>query len=150
MLGLLGQEPDQLDPGQMANLLSPVRSGKMNLLGRHIIDFDPTSDIELACHVHPELDPNDIGLRAFALGGRLLAMRPGIQPEAAFSPASISCVWSRLTTQLQVKLTYLMALLPVLSRWRSVLHANWRSLRWSLRIKEPGEVRSKRWLVLAL
>jgi len=49
-----------------------VRSGKLNLLGRHVIDFDPTSDIELACRVHPELHPNGMRLRAFGLGGRLL------------------------------------------------------------------------------
>ncbi|MFM8691706.1 MAG: L-serine ammonia-lyase [Limnohabitans sp.] len=72
LLGLLGQEPDQLDPNQMANLLAPVRSGKLNLLGRHVIDFEPTSDIELACHVHPELHPNGMRLRAFGQGGRLL------------------------------------------------------------------------------
>lgn len=72
LLGLLGQDPDQLDPDQVAGLLAPVRSGQLNLLGRHLIAFDPAFDIELACHVRPELHPNGMRLQAFGQGGRLL------------------------------------------------------------------------------
>lgn len=65
LLGLLGQEPDGLDPDQVDALLQPVRGGSLALLGRRTIGFDPTTQIELACEVVPALHPNGMRLRAF-------------------------------------------------------------------------------------
>ncbi len=73
MLGLLGQVPDELDPDRVEDLLRPVHSGALRLLGQRQIAFDPRSDIELACDLIPDLHPNGMRLRAYAGDGSLLA-----------------------------------------------------------------------------
>lgn len=73
LLGLLGQEPDLVDPAQVADLLRAARSGRLALLGRHEIDFDPRTHLELACEIVPELHPNGMRLRAYDGAGQLLA-----------------------------------------------------------------------------
>ena len=66
ILGLLGAEPETVDPDLVEALLAEPRRGSLNLFGRRKIDFDITSDIELACEISPDLHPNGIRLRAFA------------------------------------------------------------------------------------
>jgi L-serine dehydratase len=73
MLGLLGQVPDELDPDTVEDLLRPVHSGALRLLGQRQIAFDPRSDIELACDLIPDLHPNGMRLRAYAGDGSPLA-----------------------------------------------------------------------------
>ena len=73
LLGLLGQEPDLIDPEQISGLLGGVRSGRIALLGTHEIDFDLRRDLELACEIVPSLHPNGMCLRAFDSAGRVIA-----------------------------------------------------------------------------
>lgn len=65
ILGLLGMEPETVDPDLVASMLAKPKAGLLNLLGRHMIQFDISNDIELACNVTPKLHPNGIRLRAF-------------------------------------------------------------------------------------
>ncbi len=73
ILGLLGQVPDELDPDTVEDLLRPVRSGTLPLLGQRQIAFEPKSDIELACDLIPDLHPNGMRLRAYARDGETIA-----------------------------------------------------------------------------
>lgn len=71
ILGLLGMEPDTIDPDLIESLLDESRRGVLNLLGKRSICFDIPSDIELACDIVPELHPNGMRLCAYALGDRI-------------------------------------------------------------------------------
>lgn len=75
-LGLLGEEPETVDPGAVEPILRSVRSQRrLALLGRHSIDFDPVEDVILhRRHTLPE-HPNGMRFRCYAAGGRLLAER---------------------------------------------------------------------------
>lgn len=73
LLGLLGQEPDLVDPEQVETLLRGATSGRLALLGRHVIDFDARQQLELACEIVPDLHPNGMRLRAFGADGSVLA-----------------------------------------------------------------------------
>lgn len=74
MLGLAGFAPETLDPdeGELC-VASVVRTRRLNLMGRHAIDFDPDKDIVFAYDVISALHPNGMRLRAFdAAGGVIL------------------------------------------------------------------------------
>jgi L-serine dehydratase len=74
ILGLMGQEPETVDPDQVPAMICEVQdAGSILLLGTHRIDFNPTTDIELACHVLSKLHPNSMALRAFDGGGTTIA-----------------------------------------------------------------------------
>ena len=73
VLGLLGEEPDRIDPDHVAVLLSATGHGTLSLLGRQPIDFVTARDVVLACDVIPALHPNGMRLRAFAGDGAVLA-----------------------------------------------------------------------------
>lgn len=73
VLGLIGLEPELIDPDQVEALLRAPRHGTLALLGRKPIDFSMVRDIELACHIIPELHPNGVRLKAFAGDGAVLA-----------------------------------------------------------------------------
>jgi len=65
ILGLLGMDPETVDPDLVESLLRLPNQGSLNLLGRRIISFNLSSDIELACDISPELHPNGMRLRAY-------------------------------------------------------------------------------------
>lgn len=65
VLGLLGMEPETIDPDLIEALLSEPKAGAVNVLGQKRIGFDISNDIELACDVSPKLHPNGMRLRAF-------------------------------------------------------------------------------------
>ncbi|WP_340692764.1 L-serine ammonia-lyase [Hyphomonas sp.] len=73
MLGLLGLEPETLDPNTADAQVADVYTGKrLPLADGTSIDFDPETDIVFAYHVLPELHPNGMMLRAFSANGDVL------------------------------------------------------------------------------
>jgi L-serine dehydratase len=74
MLGLLGFEPETLDPDAADRDVAALEASRMLPLpdGRSIA-FDPAADIVLAYHILPDLHPNGMRLRAFdAAGGAVI------------------------------------------------------------------------------
>lgn len=69
ILGLLGAEPETVDPEATEIMLAEPNGGRLALLGKHNICFQRNTDIEPACHITPDLHPNGIRLRAFQGGG---------------------------------------------------------------------------------
>ncbi len=73
LMGLCGFEPETLDIDKARVAIAAVYDEeRLHLKGRHWIDFSPRSDIELACHVIPDLHPNGMVLTAFAKDGAIL------------------------------------------------------------------------------
>jgi len=74
MLGLLGLDPETLDPEDADERVESLEQAKTLKLpdGRNI-GFDPAADIRFAYHVIPKLHPNGIRLRAFDASGAVLA-----------------------------------------------------------------------------
>ncbi|WP_439620072.1 L-serine ammonia-lyase [Hyphomonas sp.] len=73
VLGLLGLEPETLDPDTADSQVADVYVGKrLPLAGGRAIDFDPETDIVFAYHVLPDLHPNGMKLSAFDAKGDLL------------------------------------------------------------------------------
>ena len=68
VLGLMGWEPEAVDPDAVPTLLASVGTGQIHLLGRHPIAFAISRDITLACDIVPELHPNGMRLRAYGEG----------------------------------------------------------------------------------
>lgn len=68
VLGLLGMEPETVEPDLVETMLAQPRAGSLSLLGRQTIRFDISNDIELACDIVPKLHPNGARLRAFTDG----------------------------------------------------------------------------------
>ena len=64
VLGLMGWEPDAVDPDAVPTLLASAGSGQISLLGQHPIAFAISRDITLACDIVPALHPNGMRLRA--------------------------------------------------------------------------------------
>lgn len=73
VLGLMGWEPDAVDPDAVPTLLASVGTGQIHLLGRHPIAFAISRDITLACDIVPELHPNGMRLRAYGEGDAEIA-----------------------------------------------------------------------------
>jgi L-serine dehydratase len=74
VLGLLGLDPETLDPDGADVLVARVAQEKrVTLLGAHAIGFDPEADIVFAYHVIPELHPNGMKLSAFGAAGEALS-----------------------------------------------------------------------------
>jgi L-serine dehydratase len=74
ILGLLGHEPQSVDPAAVAGAVAAVReTGRLALLGWREIVFDARRDIDLAGNVIPDLHPNGMRLRAIDARGDLLA-----------------------------------------------------------------------------
>jgi L-serine dehydratase len=69
VLGLLGAEPQTIDPDTVEKILAEPKAGTLRLLGKHSIKFDMMNDIELACHVTPRLHPNGMRIRAYGTDG---------------------------------------------------------------------------------
>ena len=66
VLGLMGFDPETIDPGAVPAFLEEADAGTISLAQRHAIPFDRAHDIQLACDIVPELHPN--GMRLVALG----------------------------------------------------------------------------------
>ena len=74
VLGLLGLDPEALDPNKADALVAGVAAKKeIALLGDRTIAFDPETDIVLAYHVMPDLHPNGMRLIAFDAAGALIS-----------------------------------------------------------------------------
>jgi len=73
VLGLLGLEPETLDPNTADAQVAEVYTGKrLPLADGRAIAFNPETDIVFAYHVLPELHPNGMMLRAFSASGSVL------------------------------------------------------------------------------
>jgi L-serine dehydratase len=74
MLGLLGFEPETLDPDAADRDVESLEASRQLLLpdGRSIA-FDPATDIVFAYDVLPALHPNGMRLLAFGAGGEILS-----------------------------------------------------------------------------
>jgi L-serine dehydratase len=66
ILGLMGLEPETINPDQVPSHLAAIQQEKsILLLGQHRIAFDPATDIDLACDILSPLHPNSMHLQAF-------------------------------------------------------------------------------------
>ncbi|MFT3970932.1 MAG: L-serine ammonia-lyase [Micropruina sp.] len=75
-LGLLGEQPETVDPAAVEPILRTVRSGRrLALLGRHAIDFDPVEDIVLHRRQTLPEHPNGMRFRCYDAAGTVLADR---------------------------------------------------------------------------
>lgn len=73
ILGLLGHEPETLDPSAADGEEAAVRaSGRLHLLGRHEIAFAPDLDLVFDYATTPDLHPNGMRLLAFGPQGETL------------------------------------------------------------------------------
>ena len=73
VLGLLGLDPETLDPAEADALVARAGAEKrIALLGKHPIALDPDKDIVFAYDVMPELHPNGMKLSAFDDAGVLI------------------------------------------------------------------------------
>ncbi|MBO9724354.1 MAG: L-serine ammonia-lyase [Novosphingobium sp.] len=74
LMGLIGFQPETADPGQAHAAAAEVRaSGRIALLGRREIAFDPKADLVLDFDHIPDLHPNGMVLTAFDADGGEIA-----------------------------------------------------------------------------
>ncbi|MFO6448879.1 L-serine ammonia-lyase [Erythrobacter sp. NE805] len=73
VLGLLGLDPEAVDPDAVPGLLAAAGGGTIALLGQHAVPFERARDIVLACDIVPELHPNGMRLRAWGEGDIVIA-----------------------------------------------------------------------------
>jgi L-serine dehydratase len=74
MLGLLGMDPETLDPEEADRRVTELeQSRSLPLPGGRMIRFDSSADICFAFDVMPKLHPNGIRLRAYSRTGEVLA-----------------------------------------------------------------------------
>lgn len=74
VLGLLGMDPESLDPLESEQLLASVYARRiLPLPGGREVPFDPDTDIIFAYDVMPDLHPNGMRLTAFASDGECLS-----------------------------------------------------------------------------
>ena len=75
LLGLLGETPEDVDPGSVDALVAGVRrTGCLALLGRHDVPFAEGSALRLELEPLP-FHPNGLAFEAFGLAGERLAAR---------------------------------------------------------------------------
>ncbi|MFT4216048.1 MAG: L-serine ammonia-lyase [Micropruina sp.] len=75
-LGLLGEQPETVDPALVEPTLRAVRADcRIALLGRHSIAFDPIDDIVLHRRQTLPEHPNGMRFRCYGAGDRVLADR---------------------------------------------------------------------------
>ncbi|MCA0978659.1 L-serine ammonia-lyase [Qipengyuania flava] len=76
MLGLMGFAPDRTHPDEAAEALAKLRESKrLALGGKRDIAFDPSTAIDLAGHIIPDLHPNGMRLAAYDEAGEKLSAR---------------------------------------------------------------------------
>ncbi len=94
MLGLLGFEPDRMDPDEGEAAIAAVRENKRLKLHRgHDISFDPARDIDLRGDIIPEIHPNEMRLTLvdekeakffeqtyYSVGGGFIASEKQLKP----------------------------------------------------------------------
>lgn len=68
VLGLMGLEPESIDPDVVPALLAGAEAGTIRLMGTRLASFVRARDIALACDVIPDLHPNGMRLRAYGEG----------------------------------------------------------------------------------
>jgi L-serine dehydratase len=74
LMGLIGFLPEAVDPAEAQAAAARVReSGRIALLGRREIGFDPARDLVLDFETVPDLHPNGMVLAAFAADGAEIA-----------------------------------------------------------------------------
>ncbi len=70
MLGLMGQQPDQLDPDQAPKMIEQIRqSGELELAGHHAIAFTEDENLHFLYGQSLPKHPNSMTLRAFDQAG---------------------------------------------------------------------------------
>ena len=75
-LGLLGEQPETVDPAAVEPILRAVLAEhRLALLGRHPIDFDPAADVILHRRQTLPEHPNGMRFRCYGAGGEVLAER---------------------------------------------------------------------------
>ena len=76
LLGLLGHEPETIDPDAIPALLQAVRAGRrLALLGTHEVGFDEREDLRFLRRETLPLHPNGMHFEAFDAAGAPLAER---------------------------------------------------------------------------
>ena len=76
LLGLLGHEPESVDPDAIPALLQAVRTGRrLALLGTHEVGFDEREDLRFLRRETLRLHPNGMRFEAFDAAGAPLAER---------------------------------------------------------------------------
>ncbi|HEY5790197.1 MAG TPA: L-serine ammonia-lyase [Gammaproteobacteria bacterium] len=76
LLGLEGEQPAELDPGQVAPRLAAIAaSGRLQLLGRHAVPFQRPRDLELRPDTQLPEHTNGMRCAAFAADGSELLAR---------------------------------------------------------------------------
>ena len=76
LLGLLGHEPETIDPDAIPALLQAVRAGRrLALLGMHEVGFDEREDLRFLRRETLPLHPNGMRFEAFDAAGAPLAER---------------------------------------------------------------------------
>jgi L-serine dehydratase len=73
LLGLLGEEPETVDPETIPQLLESVSGGKIRLLGRHAVALDPRRDLIFHKRRQMPEHPNGMRFEAFDADGTELA-----------------------------------------------------------------------------
>lgn len=74
ILGLLGFEPETLDPDDAERLVADVyQHRRLRLAEGQSLVFDPETDIRFAYDVMPNLHPNGLRIRAFDTSGGVIA-----------------------------------------------------------------------------
>ena len=68
VLGLMGHDPESIDPDAVPGLLAEAGGGAIRVMGAQAIAFELARDIVLRCDVIPELHPNGMRLRAWGEG----------------------------------------------------------------------------------
>jgi L-serine dehydratase len=75
LLGLLGEEPDRVDPDAAPRLVEAVRAtGRLALLGRHEVRLRPAEDVSFEPRALP-FHPNGLRLEALGADGATLSAR---------------------------------------------------------------------------
>lgn len=73
ILGLMGLDPETVDPDLITTRIGTVdQDGEISLLGKYRIQFIRSRDLNLACHILPELHPNGMRLLASDAAGQIL------------------------------------------------------------------------------
>ena len=75
LLGLLGEEPETVDPDAIPQLLESVGDGKLRILGRHTIALDSRKDLVFHKRRQMPEHPNGMHFEAFDAAGSELANR---------------------------------------------------------------------------
>ena len=89
ILGLLGEDPETVDPDEAEAAVARVRdAGRLRLPGGREIAFDPKCDLELRGDIIPTLHPNGMRLVAYDADGNTLLDRTHYSVGGGFIASS--------------------------------------------------------------